>query len=459
MTAISTTHPTEDAQDRWPLAPEHHVAVLRSPDAATDRAVAVGRGMMDIVARASALALPGSAIRVALELLTIDPAGTAAATLAAETLGDAFAECGRSGHAIGLVVLDLAASEMVPLLGTVSALLPKLPAIAILGASNGVAIDTSCYDRLLFDLGYVRLRPGASGLAADTASFYVRSALITDLGLLREPSEKAISMATLGMNGRFGNQLFQYAFLYLYGLRNNCRVQTPRWIGQMLYGITADPPDPSFIRQNFTVFTGVERHLWTMSEPPTSVDFFGYFQEVPASWRHHRNLLRQLFTPRPDFLELIERWFRRSIEPGSTLVGIHVRRGDYSQFSPEHTPWFRTIPVEWYKTLLDEIWPTLERPVLFIATDDADTVVPHFAEYAPLMAPASELVIPELQFIPDFTCLQRSSRLTVVNSSFSRMASLLAEEGQTAYLPNVVAQRFERYEPWLDEDFWMRFEA
>jgi hypothetical protein len=316
------------------------------------------------------------------------------------------------------------------------------------------------FDLPLFDWGYVRLKPGACALVGEPADVYLRSYLLTDFGLLREPSSNAVSMETLGSNGRFANQLWQYAFLWFYGLRNNCRVQTPRWIGNLLYDIPApETPDPAFRRQAFTVFTGVERYLWTMGEPPVNLDYFGYFQEIPASWRRHRRVLRRLFTPKTVFVELIERWFERSVAADTTPVSIHVRRGDYPMFDHNAMPWFRPIPTEWYDALLAELWPTLADPLLLLATDDAKAIGPHFEPYAPLIAPARELALPELGFMPDFMAMQRARVLAISNSSFSRMAAMLAPDDQIVYIPNMHTQRFERYDPWMDDDFWLRFEA
>ena len=374
----------------------------------------------------------------------------------AETLSGALEALAREAVEPGLLVVESAQACLAPCLQALGATRAE-PAVIALARSAGDMPGR--WDRPLFDAGYVRLKPGACALIGNAADPYVRSALVSDLGLLREPSTNAVSMDTLGTNGRFGNQLFQYAFLALYALRNNCGVQSSRWIGQMLYGFPNNPPDPSFSRQGFALFTGVERHLWTMADPPVNVDFWGYFQEIPASWRHHRALLRRLFTPRAMFVDLIDRWMTRTIPADATLVSIHVRRGDYPFFNHDTMPWFRPIPVEWYDGFLAELWPTLERPVLLIGTDDATAVVPHFAAYDPMIAPAHELALPELGFLPDFLCMQRSAVLAAVNSSFSRMAALLADDGQIAYLPNMQTQRFDRYEPWLDEDFWVRFEA
>ncbi|MEJ0067710.1 MAG: hypothetical protein WDO24_02075 [Pseudomonadota bacterium] len=458
MTGIATPAPLTGAA--WPLGPDALVLVVQAVTSGGSGLSDASRATLETVAIARDVAIdpPHAPARppVSLELARFDRHGAPARQLVGATLATALAECARDAPSIGLLVVDPDATVLAACLASLCADASGPAAIAIPRDAGHLA---GCWDRLLFDWGYVRLKPGACGLIADAADAYVRSDLLTDLSLLREPSSNAVSMQTLGQNGRFANQLWQYAFLTFYGLRNNCRVQTPRWIGQMLYGFKAEPPDPSFARQAFTVFTGVERHLWTMSDPPVNLDFFGYFQEIPVSWRRHRQLLRRLFTAQPMFVELIERWFKRTVPPDATVIGIHVRRGDYSYFDHNSMPWFRPIPTEWYDAFLQELWPTLERPVLFIATDDAAAVVPHFAQYEPFIVPDNEIAIPELAFLPDFWCMQRSAILAASNSSFSRMAALLADDRQIAYLPNMKTQRFERYDAWQDEDFWARFEA
>ena len=43
-------------------------------------------------------------------------------------------------------------------------------------------------------------------------------------------------MSTIGNNGRFANQLFQYAFLRIYAENHNLRIATSPWIGQTIFG-------------------------------------------------------------------------------------------------------------------------------------------------------------------------------------------------------------------------------
>lgn len=122
-------------------------------------------------------------------------------------------------------------------------------------------------------------------------------------------------------------------------------------------------------------------------------------------------------------------------------------------------PWFRLIPEAWYRRWLEALWPTLDDPVLFIASDDRAAVVPAFAEFAPLTAAALEPLMPEPRYLADFQILARADILAICNSSFSRMAALLAPAAQRCFVPAVAAQLFEPYDAWATDRFWQRFGA
>jgi hypothetical protein len=353
------------------------------------------------------------------------------------------------------VLLDISTGDVS--LDELTKLIERSPALACLRLPDADGRQSD-FDRVLFDAGFLRIGPRHDPWPHRERTSYLRSELVTDLDWLGEPTGGVVSMSTLGSNGRFGNQLFQWAFLKLYGLRSNCRVQTGYWVGNDLYNARAEPAYPKLRRQVFLEFNGIERTLWYMSEPPINLDFHGFFQEISPKWRRHKKLFQLLFKPHAELTEPIEGWLAAHIPAGSTTVGIHIRRGDYLVYDHQKAPWFRPIPVEWYRDLLQRLWPTLERPALIFASDEPG-LVQQFQDFNPVVLPARELVDKAISFFPDFHALCRCDVLTVINSSFSHMAGLLGADGQRRFIPNMDAGAFEPYEPWNDDSFWERFGA
>ena len=94
--------------------------------------------------------------------------------------------------------------------------------------------------------------------------------------------------------------------------------------------------------------------------------------------------------------------------------------------------------------------------MLFVATDEPEEVLPSFEAFEPISAagwPARQL--PER--IRDFEILRRADYLAICNSSFSRMAAILAPATQRCFVPSFEERRFVPYEPWIDPGFWARF--
>ncbi|HUB95463.1 MAG TPA: alpha-1,2-fucosyltransferase [Stellaceae bacterium] len=349
------------------------------------------------------------------------------------------------------------------------------PAVAILGWRRGIMaeLDAACpsgpfaaalivgapaarradIHRALFDRGLFSITP-----PREEVSVYVQSALLANPSVAGEGAQSVIAMSNLGHNAGFANQLFQYSFLRLYGLRNDAAVETPAWIGEDVYGFARRPIARELPMVKGDQWSVRDLALWTDPRPPVNVDFWGYFQNPPPCWRAHRAFLRRLFAPLPPWREPISRWLERHRPPGTTLVAIHVRRGDYILYGSQK-PWFRPIPEAWYLRWLAQIWPTLENPVLFVATDDRDAVLPAFAAYSPLVATDAEAEMPEPRFLADFEIMAQAELLAVCNSSFSHMAALLAPPRQRTFIASIEGESFEPYDPWATDDFWRRFGA
>lgn len=318
--------------------------------------------------------------------------------------------------------------------------------------SQGLGRGRWKLQRALFDHGLVGI--GAIQVAGGEAHCFLASDAISSLGRLGAGSRGTVSMTTLGRHGRFANQLFQYAFLKLYALRHGVTAAVPNWQGKYLYGLD-DPSceDLALPELDFLPPVSLERELWDVEEPAIGVDMRGYFQDTPACWRKHRPFLRRLFRLPIPFANAIDAWQADLTRCGRrTLVAIHVRRGDYRTL-----PDFPLIPEQWYLTWLRTIWPTLRDPILFVATDEPDVIRPIFNEFETVSATfgGAAQLLPD--FLRDFDILRRADYLAMCNSSFSRMAAILAHPTQRCFLPTFQTKRFVPYEPWQDRDFWGRF--
>jgi hypothetical protein len=319
--------------------------------------------------------------------------------------------------------------------------LESIDAVVVIGAPAALT-------RGLFDRGLLRV----------SESTYVPSTLIDDPHSLGAAARSVVAMTNLGHNAGFANQLFQYAFLRLYGLRNGAAVETPSWIGEQVFGIPHRPIARSLPMVKGDEWSMRDLAFWTQKRPPVDVDFWGYFQNPPPVWQPHRAFLRRLFSPLPAWREPVRQWLEKHRPPGTTLVAIHVRRGDYLRLAAEK-PWFRPIPEAWYLRWLAQIWPTLKNPVLFVATDDRASVLPSFAAYHPIDASEAEARMPEPRLLADFEILAHSDVLAACNSSFSHMAALLAGPAQRAFIASPKTESFEPWDPWASDDFWRRFGA
>jgi len=141
-----------------------------------------------------------------------------------------------------------------------------------------------------------------------------------------------------------------------------------------------------------------------------------------------------------------------------TLVAVSLRRGDYRQMQSSSMPWFRIVPAEWYRDWLRTIRPTLRDPVLFVASDEPEHIVPMFQEFEQVRAAFGPVAGALPHHIRDFEVLRRADYLAICNSSFPRFAAILAPSTQKCYLPSFAAQSFAPYEAWMDPAFWVRFE-
>jgi hypothetical protein len=248
-------------------------------------------------------------------------------------------------------------------------------------------------------------------------------------------------MTSLGANGRFGNQLLQYGFLRLYAARHRLLAETPDWIGRYVYG--CNDPDISLalppVDENTVDLPAALRG--DLLEPPRNCDLRGYFCGDTRDWGPVAAEFRGLFEPVSAIRCAFEKALERLRDRGRTLVAIHLRRGDFGYGR------FWIAPADWYVQWLRRLWPELERPVLYVASDAPNAAAP-FAEFSPLQNHDLDSSPDPLPLLLDHFVLTRAEYLAISNSSFSFSAALLNPGLSTSVRPHPDRRELVPFDPW-----------
>ncbi|WP_368012165.1 FkbM family methyltransferase [Laspinema palackyanum] len=350
-----------------------------------------------------------------------------------KTLDTLVAELGLNPADFNLLNLDIQGAEFLALQGAKN-LLQHIEAINTEVNYEELYEGTQLIDKideLLAESDFERVATVTPYHPSWGDAFYVKKPLIT--------------LSTLGSNGRFANQLFQYGFLKLYAQTHHLRIETPEWIGQYLFG-HQDPP----LSKNLPEVKDSSKHadespILQRETPLKNVDIWGYFQFNTQYYSQYKDEFCRLFQPVPEVKQQLDPVRDRLLSQGKTIVGLHIRLKDYG-FS-----YFFIAPLVWYKAWLAQIWNTLEQPVLFIASDEPEKVLPHFAEYQPVTSKSLGADLPKADFYPDFYLLSHCNILAISNSTFSFVASMLNRRGTCFMRPKLSAQSLIPYDPWNSE--------
>lgn len=272
-----------------------------------------------------------------------------------------------------------------------------------------------------------------------------------------------VTMSQLGQHGRFGNQLFQYAFLRIYARRHGLQLQTAPWVGEDMFGI---PPSPVTVElPPWTERVDEDRQPFTNPPPPgrelCGRDFRGYAQYHTNFYAPHRKFIRKLYRPADHLYERMAGPVRRLREMGDTIIGIHLRRGDYGRLE------FYVTPTDWYHGWLAENWARFKNPVLFIATETPGLVdefayafpvttdklgvdlkqdpLPHY----PYLAYDKRVREPwQMDFFPDWYLLSQCDVLVTPNSSFSFTAGMVSDNLKEFWRSSLPLGAFEKLGIW-----------
>ncbi|MEL7035963.1 MAG: FkbM family methyltransferase [Cyanobacteria bacterium J06592_8] len=259
-----------------------------------------------------------------------------------------------------------------------------------------------------------------------------------------------VTMSTLGAKVRFANNLFRYAFLKIYAKEHNFRVETSNWIGQYIF----DHNDPAIlnklpqVREQAMPYKLSESKILNSQKPFKNVDFFGFFQFHTSYYAAHKDYFRSLFLPIPEIESKLKKALQNLRSKGKTIVGLHLRRGDYKH-APR--PYLSVAPNIWYREWLKGFWDTLEQPVLFIASDEIKNVIGDFSDYNPITVQDLNIELSQANYYPDFYILSQCDVLAISNSSFSFAAAMLNERAKLFVRPHLPQKKLIPFDPWNSE--------
>jgi hypothetical protein len=190
----------------------------------------------------------------------------------------------------------------------------------------------------------------------------------------------------LSFQGRFGNQMFQYAHARGYAERNGLELRTWPWVGERIFEIA----------HAHEIVPNLERHTEKTSGGKPNIELRGYFQNQ-ESLIYTRDDCRRWFTFRPEIRDALEK-----LPPAECETVAHRRLGDFVGYG---------YPVVSLKSY-DDFTSRMGHYRYTLVTDDAPTQAAGFTG--------------ELDFLPDFFKLMRAAFLLRGNSSFSYWAAVLS---------------------------------
>ena len=251
----------------------------------------------------------------------------------------------------------------------------------------------------------------------------------------------AVSKADIGSLGRFANQILQYIYLRTYARRVGATPLAPNWIGRHLFDLDDAPidrilkPMGETDRQLTGAFAGTGR-------PIADIDIRGFMQIPTADYAQERDWLQSLFVLRPYWRRIVDDAEAAIRADGRTLIAVHVRLGDMSARLAD--------PLPAIARLLEDLWPKLDRPVLYAASDDPARVMAALTAYRPKTDRDLWEPFPGVEYLVDHQMLARADVLIVAPGTFSFTAAMLNQRANSFYRADPETGTVGSFDPWDD---------
>jgi tetratricopeptide (TPR) repeat protein len=295
-----------------------------------------------------------------------------------------------------------------------------------------------------------------SGIASDNCWLFTTRSLaalratmdeqgqLVERGSNPDPARPRIGSTTLGTRGRFAHNVLEYVMLRLYAEHYGLVLETPDWVGGLYFDVNDPKPSGALPPWLFA------RHALNdlvdgIGEPRADRDILSplFLFDYP---KRFRDRVQHWLKPRREWLPRIEPAVKALRDGGRTVVALHIRRGDFVQYGYPVTRTDRYV--EW----LRDLWPELERPVLYLASDDLEAVRGDFAEFAPVTLADVAPPWPDLDYLQDFHVLSEADVVGVsAASGFSQLAARLNQRARILVQPDIATQRIVPFIPWTGD--------
>ncbi|MBK7001212.1 MAG: hypothetical protein IPH35_14940 [Rhodoferax sp.] len=255
-------------------------------------------------------------------------------------------------------------------------------------------------------------------------------------------SDVGLSCLSLGSAGRFAHQMVDYLGLRYHADCYGLPVETPDWPGHYIFEL--NDPFPTKRRKQQIRRNG----LWLEQQVTghgvgalAGRDFYSIGGLVGRFTTDHVRKARQIFAIRPQWNPVLTPLLDALRARGRTVVSVHIRMGDLSGNTP---------PLNWYVEWLQSLWPTLDSPVLYLASDDLQAALPAFAAYQPLSLNDIAVPRPALEWLQDFYVLMHSDVVANSAGGFCMMANILNIQGRQFFRPQFQQKRLISFSPLKD---------
>jgi hypothetical protein len=274
---------------------------------------------------------------------------------------------------------------------------------------------------------------------------------------------KTIQMTTFGKNGRFGNQIFQYFFLELIRSKLGYAVNHPDWVAGRAFDlderkyelieshhVPMESPEPN--RRRMDPERDIAALARFMADGKLDVlDISGYFQYHTYFLAKYKSEFLRIFKYTDNLMERISSVLSDTGMDGRSIIGIHVRQGDFNYTRNQHTYFWVNSNESVLRAVKDVIDSTLYSPIIYLASDEVDKVGAEFAAYQVPCITYKNIIhfVPDIDpMVIDHIMLILSNVLIISNSSFSFTAAMLNEKASIFLRPNPEVDNFIPFDPW-----------